>query len=527
MATCADALKEAVKRYGGVVSSKKIFSYIKRKYPGVWKDGTIRGHMMGCSVNHSSSHHYKYFRKFLFTVRTGRVRLYDPETDGKWKWTPTGMVKIESSDVRARLPSIFLAHDSADKFFARKLAEQLRDSGITVWIDEAEIKVGDSLTQKISKAIEESDFFGLLISHESVNSEWVKKELEIALQREIRERRVVVFPILIEKVEIPAFLRDKHYADFTNPEKFVSSLRNLVDSITLGITEYVKPKPIYLPAKSETVRVMVHPPTLDAKTQLVHFENIHIEDFDDETSHNPDPSNDLYNIYLKLSGTPPTEWEKIFNVERRFPRHDRWRQAWIKEEYIIIYCVPEELEEIHYEDLQVDVKTTNDKYRKLLTERAQEEALKESKEEKVLTRLRSLKDRLARTRERSNESIIKKRKNAKPPREGPQHDTRVARAVGLNQRIEADQNIVEVLLILDERPHPFDKIDGPNILVKLRKVTGDNTRQPDHVKDAVAILREENMAKVSTSVGRLDYGFDQVWITPSGRNYLKIRDVRA
>jgi len=82
MVTCADALEEAVKHYGGVVNSRQIFDYIKRKYSDKWKDGTIRSRIMGCSVNHSSSHHYRYFRKFLFTVGSGRVRLYDPDTDG-------------------------------------------------------------------------------------------------------------------------------------------------------------------------------------------------------------------------------------------------------------------------------------------------------------------------------------------------------------------------------------------------------------------------------------------------------------
>lgn len=98
MVTCADAVEEAVKHYGGVVSNRKIFDYIKRKYHDDWKDNTIRTHVMGCSVNHSSSHYYRYFRKFLFTVGRGQVRLYDPETDGKWKWTTTGMKKFESDD---------------------------------------------------------------------------------------------------------------------------------------------------------------------------------------------------------------------------------------------------------------------------------------------------------------------------------------------------------------------------------------------------------------------------------------------
>lgn len=113
--TCADALEEAVKHYGGVVSNRQILEYVKRKYPSIWKDGTIRAHIMGCSVNHSSSHHYKHFRKFLFTVGRSQVRLYE-EIDGKWKWTHTGMVKIESGDdvdepvpiARARV--VFVVH---------------------------------------------------------------------------------------------------------------------------------------------------------------------------------------------------------------------------------------------------------------------------------------------------------------------------------------------------------------------------------------------------------------------------------
>ncbi len=79
------------------------------------------------------------------------------------------------------------------------------------------------------------------------------------------------------------------------------------------------------------------------------------------------------------------------------------------------------------------------------------------------------------------------------------------------------------------RPRHVEKINGPELLSILKDVTGDNTRQSYSVKDAVAILREENMVKVFSSMNQLaqEYGFDQVWITPSGRNYLKIRNARA
>jgi len=301
---------------------------------------------------------------------------------------------INANFERVQLPSIFIAHASADKFFVRKLAEQLRDNKIDVWIDEAEIKVGDSITQKIGKAIEETDFFCILLSHDSVKSEWVKKELEIALQKEVQEKRVVVYPILIDKIELPPFLSNKAYADFTSPEKFDNNLKKLIDSIHSRDKKHVEPKPVFAPSRSKIITVTVHEPARDARTQLVHFEDIHIKEFDYERSYKPDPSKDLYNIYLKLSAVPPNEWVKIFDTERRFPRHPKWREAWIEEKYIIIYCLPEELEKVHDKDLREDVDNTNYKYRTLLTDRAQEEALKERKEEKELTRLKDIKDKL-------------------------------------------------------------------------------------------------------------------------------------
>ncbi len=96
--TCADALEEAVRHHGGEARSRQIFDYINKHYPDRWKDNTIRCHIMGCTVNHSSSHWYKHFRKFLYHLGPGHVRLYDPEKDGKWIWTAEGMVKVDTDE---------------------------------------------------------------------------------------------------------------------------------------------------------------------------------------------------------------------------------------------------------------------------------------------------------------------------------------------------------------------------------------------------------------------------------------------
>lgn len=129
------------------------------------------------------------------------------------------------------MSTIFLSHNHNDKPFVRELASYLRDYGIDVWVDEAEMKIGDSLIEKVGEALNENAFVGVVISRHSVNSSWVEKELQIALQREIREKRVVVLPILIDDSELPIFLTDKLYANFSAPERYYAELGKLLDTL--------------------------------------------------------------------------------------------------------------------------------------------------------------------------------------------------------------------------------------------------------------------------------------------------------
>lgn len=283
------------------------------------------------------------------------------------------------------MASIFLCHSSRDKFFVRELAERLKTFKVKVWLDEAEINIGDSLTEKIGQAIDATDFVGVVLSHNSVNSEWVQKELQVAIQKEFANRRVVVLPLLLEAVQIPPFLRDKLYADFTTPEKYEVQFPKLLKALGIPIKEiFVQDKG----QAKEYIRVNVKEkqPQPNVKLtplelRLSKFEDISIVDMDDNKSYKPDPNIALYNIYLRLSSNPPQEWQQIFDAERRFPRHTMWRRAWIEGQHIIVYCVPDELEKYHLRDLRQDVSKANMKYRQYLTELVHHE-LKDIKKEK-------------------------------------------------------------------------------------------------------------------------------------------------
>jgi hypothetical protein len=129
------------------------------------------------------------------------------------------------------MPYVFLSHAHEDKGFARKLAADLRNAGHSVWIDEAALNIGDSLVNKISEGLSQVDFVVAVLSQTSIKSAWVDKELEIASNREIREKRVVVLPLLIHDVPLPNFLQGKVYGDFRTEEIYAGSLELLLRAL--------------------------------------------------------------------------------------------------------------------------------------------------------------------------------------------------------------------------------------------------------------------------------------------------------
>ena len=108
----------------------------------------------------------------------------------------------------------FISYSSQDAAFAGQLASELQRSGIGVWFDQWEIRAGDSLIAKISEGLSTHDFLVIVLSPSSVSSAWVQKELNIALMTELDERKATVIPALYRDCKIPAFLKEKKYADF-------------------------------------------------------------------------------------------------------------------------------------------------------------------------------------------------------------------------------------------------------------------------------------------------------------------------
>lgn len=77
--THADKIREAVTDLG-IASPNEIMNWIRKHYPNDnVNPSSYRADIVGCSVNHSSAHHYPSMPRFLwFDKETKRYRLSEP-----------------------------------------------------------------------------------------------------------------------------------------------------------------------------------------------------------------------------------------------------------------------------------------------------------------------------------------------------------------------------------------------------------------------------------------------------------------
>jgi len=79
------------------------------------------------------------------------------------------------------------------------------------------MKPGDSLISKVAEGIMSSGAMLILLSRSSVESEWVEKELTLAMRDSLARKGIRILPVLIEDCTFPRsfhFLGDTLYADF-------------------------------------------------------------------------------------------------------------------------------------------------------------------------------------------------------------------------------------------------------------------------------------------------------------------------
>lgn len=112
------------------------------------------------------------------------------------------------------MATVFISYSSKDRTFVERLAADLKALRRRVWLDRWEIRVGESIPDKIGRALETADLLAVVLSKNGANSGWVEREWQTKYWDEVNHKKVIVLPIRIDNSPVPTLLRTKKWADF-------------------------------------------------------------------------------------------------------------------------------------------------------------------------------------------------------------------------------------------------------------------------------------------------------------------------
>jgi hypothetical protein len=117
--------------------------------------------------------------------------------------------------------SCFISYSSKDDAFAQRLHADLQQKGVRCWFAPEDLKIGDKFRMRIDESIRVYDKLMVILSVNSIRSPWVEKEVEVALEKERKQNKLVLFPTRLDNAVMEtdqawaaSLRRARHIGDF-------------------------------------------------------------------------------------------------------------------------------------------------------------------------------------------------------------------------------------------------------------------------------------------------------------------------
>ena len=118
----------------------------------------------------------------------------------------------------------FFSYAREDATFALKLAKELKAAGLSIWIDQLDISLGQRWDREVEEALAACPRMVVVLSPAGVESNNVMDEVSYAL-----EEGKIVIPVLYKDCKVPFRLRRVQYADFRT--EYQVGMNDLIDNL--------------------------------------------------------------------------------------------------------------------------------------------------------------------------------------------------------------------------------------------------------------------------------------------------------
>src|SRR4051794_30209265 len=94
--------------------------------------------------------------------------------------------------------SCFISYSSKDQKFADRLHADLQNKGVRCWFAPHDMAIGAKIIDAIDEAIRLRDKVLLILSENSVASDWVEGEVTRSLDEERKRKQIILYPIRVD-----------------------------------------------------------------------------------------------------------------------------------------------------------------------------------------------------------------------------------------------------------------------------------------------------------------------------------------
>jgi sulfatase modifying factor 1 len=150
-----------------------------------------------------------------------------------------------------KVKQVFISHARKDADFAHRLAADLKQLGVQIWIAPESIRPGEGWVKAIERGMRESSHVVIVLTPPALDSKWVEKETEVAIALE-REGRLQIFPLDVKPCKIPLLLSSYQMISFRR--NYDAALGQLAGILRLRVTPVLErrhpfePELILIPA---------------------------------------------------------------------------------------------------------------------------------------------------------------------------------------------------------------------------------------------------------------------------------------
>jgi len=144
------------------------------------------------------------------------------------------------------MPQVFISYSRKDLTFIERLAADLKDSGFEVWYDLSKLEGGARWNRVIEQAIEDSQYVVVVLSPDSVASEWVDDEVGYA-----KRLKKKVIPLHYLQCKIGLVYGNLNYIDVQG-RKYIDNFNQILRALNApAVGRVSNPTPSVKPEQSQ------------------------------------------------------------------------------------------------------------------------------------------------------------------------------------------------------------------------------------------------------------------------------------